>query len=97
MNSEEGQEKEAALSVVTPKLAEVTKGDEHAPTWMASGFAMLGEKETAIEWLEHANRKGFLNYPFLAEYDPFLANIRDESGFKQLIKKIKAQWEAFEV
>ncbi len=90
-------EREEALRVVSPEFVERTKGDEHAPTWVASGFAAIGENGTAIEWFEHANRKGFFNYPFLAEHDPFLGDLRGEKRFKQLMEKVKSEWEHFEV
>ena len=42
-------------------------------------------------------RWGFINYPFLNEYDPFLENIRREERFKKLMKRVKHEWENFEV
>ncbi len=85
------------MKVATPELLAMTNHDEHASTWTASGFAMIGEVEAALKLLEHANAKGFFNYPLLAEYDPFLANIRREPRFKTLMAKVKRQWESFEV
>ena len=60
-------------------------------------FAVLGEKEKTLEWLDHAVSIGYINYPFLNEYDPFLANLRSEPRFKKLMERVKYEWEHFEV
>jgi hypothetical protein len=35
-------------------------------------------------------------YPFLNEYDPYLANIRGEESFKKLMERVKYEWVHFE-
>jgi hypothetical protein len=47
--------------------------------------------------LEYATSRGFINYPFLNEYDPLLENIRGEPRFKKLMERVKHEWENFEV
>ena len=71
--------------------------DEAASCWLADCYALIGHAEEAIKWLENAMRQGFINYPFLAEYDPFLVNIRSEDSFKRLMVTVKDRWEQFEV
>jgi disulfide oxidoreductase YuzD len=63
---------------------------------MADCFSLPGEKERALDWLENPAQRGFVNYPFLKEYDPFLANIRGEPRFKKLMERVKYEWEHFE-
>jgi TolB-like protein len=60
-------------------------------------FALIDEKEEALNWLTNAVDWGFINYPYLSEYDPFLENIRDEPRFKKLMERVKHEWENFEV
>ena len=48
------------------------------------------------DWVECAIKCGFINYPFLVEYDPFLVNIRGEERFKKLMQRVKYEWEHFE-
>ena len=48
-------------------------------------------------WLEKATKKGLINYPFLSEYDHTLENILGEKQYKKLMKKVKYEWEHFEV
>jgi hypothetical protein len=50
-----------------------------------------------LDWLENAVDRGFICYPFLNEYDPFLERIRGEERFRQLMKRVKREWEEFEV
>jgi hypothetical protein len=63
---------------------------------MAGPFALLDEKKEALYWLENAVNQGFINYPFIDKYDPFLANIRGEERFKKLMERVKYEWEHFE-
>jgi hypothetical protein len=38
-----------------------------------------------------------VNYPYMANHDPFLANIRGERRFQNLMDRVKYEWEHFEV
>ena len=64
---------------------------------MAITFALLDERRRAPDWLENTVDRGFINYPFLAEKDPFLANLRGEEQFNKLMERVKKEWEEFEV
>jgi TolB-like protein/Flp pilus assembly protein TadD len=88
--------KEDALKIITPKTKAASKGTEYGSRAIAEGYAILGEKEMAIDWLENSINCGFINYPFYAEIDPFLINIRKEDRFKKLMERIKYEWENLE-
>jgi serine/threonine protein kinase/tetratricopeptide (TPR) repeat protein len=60
-------------------------------------YAMNGESEEAVEWLEHGVDLGAINYPFLSLLDPYLENLRGDSRFNDLMVRVKREWEAFEV
>ena len=66
-------------------------------TRVAAAFALLDEKGEALDWLEHAVHQGLINYPWLSGGDPWLENIRGEERFKELMVRVKHEWEAFEV
>jgi serine/threonine protein kinase/thioredoxin-like negative regulator of GroEL len=67
-----------------------------ASYYIAVPLALVGAKTEAIEWLE--NDVGwFFNYPFFAEKDPFLANLRGGERFQKLMERVKYEWEHFEV
>jgi len=63
---------------------------------MAESYALINKKNEAIDWVECAIKCGFINYPFLVEYDPFLDNIRGEERFKKLMERVKYEWEHFD-
>lgn len=65
--------------------------------FLAGALALANAKNDALEWLEHAVDLGWVNYPILAEKDPFLTNIRSEAQFKKLMVRVKYEWENFEV
>ena len=63
---------------------------------VASGYAVLGEKEEALRWLRNAVDRDLINCPFLSEYDPFLENLRSEKAFQELMKYVRERWESFD-
>ncbi len=65
--------------------------------FMAECYALIDEKEKALEWLEIAVNCGYINYPFLNEFDPFFSNIHGEPRFQKLMERVKYEWEHFEV
>ena len=64
---------------------------------MAEGYSLLGEKDLALDWLENAVQRGFINYPLFSEIDSHFQNIHGEERFKKLMKRVKHEWENFEV
>lgn len=92
---------EGNKSKAVQSLSEETKSyawnDPELPWFGTECYALMDEKEEALRWLEQAIRRGWINYPLFAQHDPFLENIRGEERFKQLMKKVKYEWERFEV
>jgi non-specific serine/threonine protein kinase len=81
---------------LSPELLFTVKRDPQYSSWMADFYARLGDKEKALDWLENAVGRGFINYPYLRDYDPYLENIRGEPRFKKLLERVKHDWEHFE-
>jgi non-specific serine/threonine protein kinase len=90
-------DKANALQSISEQLTETAMKDEEMSWFMADGYALLDEKEEALSWLENAANRGFVNYPFLSEYDPFLKNLRGDERFDKLMARVKHEWENFEV
>ena len=90
-------EKEEALTVVSAEQEEMLRSDEAFSYQLAEGYSLINEKIKALDWLENAVDRGFINYPFLNEIDPFFENIRGEPRFKKLMERVKHEWENFEV
>jgi len=75
------------------------KDDAWFAIFTADSYALMGLKKESIEWVEKGVhcKMPFINYHFLSEIDPYLANIRGEERFKKLMERVKYEWENFEV
>jgi len=91
------EDKERVFKEITPDFHRSVKRNLYHSQHLAGFLALINAKEEAIDWLENAVDRGFINYPFLNEYDPFLENIRGEERFKKLMVRVKHEWENFEV
>jgi non-specific serine/threonine protein kinase len=85
-----------ALETVSEEWTGTAWQDYWVPYTVAQGYALLGETAEAIRWLEHAVDKGWINYPYLSEVDPWLQNIRGTPQFAKLMQRVKREWEEFE-
>jgi non-specific serine/threonine protein kinase len=90
-------QKEKVLQLLCDDFIATSRRDVHYSWRMATGYALIDEKEDAIDWIENAVNRGFINYPFLAGYDPLLESIRGEVRFKALLERVRHEWEHFEV
>ena len=52
--------------------------------------------DRALDWLAIAIDRGFINYPFLAQHDPFFATLRSDPRFQELMETVRDRWERFE-
>jgi tetratricopeptide (TPR) repeat protein len=91
------KKKKEAYAALNADVKNWAWDDFHLPWYGAECFALLDERQEAIDWLEHAVDRAFINYPLFAELDPFLENIRGEPRFKKLMERVKQEWESFEV
>jgi TolB-like protein len=89
--------KSEALKNISAEFKMIMKEDEIFPIWMAESYSLIDEKNEAIDWIEYGIKSGFINYPFLMEYDLSLSNIKNEERFKKLMEWVKFEWENFEV
>jgi TolB-like protein/tetratricopeptide (TPR) repeat protein len=90
-------DKDKMSSLLTPDVVKALQMDCQYSWHMAAFYSYIGEKDKSLEWLENAVNRGFINYPFLNEYDKLLNNVREEEQFKKLMKRVKHEWENFEV
>jgi len=86
-------DREGAIQAVTPDLMEAAKVDWQYSWEVATGYALVGEKEPALEWLALAVRRGFLNYRFLSEHDPLLASLREDERFRALMAEARTRFD----
>lgn len=64
---------------------------------MAVCYALVDEKDQALDWLANAIDRGFTNYPVLSQHDKALARFHGDPRFEALIQKAKVEWERFAV
>jgi tetratricopeptide (TPR) repeat protein len=86
-----------AAQNMTTEVEAVLGGDAQYSWFIADAYALADDRESAVKWLERAASLGFINYPLLADRDPFLQPLRAEPAFKTLLGDIKHQWEHFTV
>ena len=83
---------DAALRLISDELKRDAKTDMFYSWLLADCYAMLGQKEEAIDWLENAVRGGFWNYQFFRHIDPMLSNLRDLDSFDKLMSETREKW-----
>jgi TolB-like protein/Tfp pilus assembly protein PilF len=72
------------------RLNEMAKSAEVPEYALAVAYTSLGEKDRAIEVLEHGFAGGNKSYLFLLPGDPFLDDLRGDPRFEALVQKIIA-------
>ncbi len=71
-------EREALIASLAGASQSYFWNDSDVPEWAAGWLALVGEKEKALDWLEHWVDRGSINYPMLAHGDPLLQPLRGE-------------------
>ncbi len=84
-------DKDRALESVTPQLLGTGRGAEVYARFLTDAYALADQKDEAIDWLETDIGLGFINYPYRSQLNPLLANIREETRFKEIMEKVKIQ------
>ena len=88
-------EREQLLALVAGRAHELLWTDAESPYLTASWLAQAGDREPALDWLEHWVDRGSFNYPMLANGDPFLESLRGEPRFERLLERVRPTWETF--
>ncbi|MEO8367959.1 MAG: winged helix-turn-helix domain-containing tetratricopeptide repeat protein [Candidatus Solibacter sp.] len=71
------------------KIRTNSGGGETQPYQMALIYAALGDRETALHWLERSSREGDV-WALYANVDPRLDLLRSDPRFRQLLKRLGA-------
>ncbi|HEX7955563.1 MAG TPA: tetratricopeptide repeat protein [Pyrinomonadaceae bacterium] len=78
---------EGARAELTENALRVARANHDVAYWVASAYAMLGERDSAFEWLAHAIEVGNENRPWF-ESDPHWDNLREDPRFGELMARI---------
>ena len=90
--------KDKIAELMTEEFIIAEKRGSVESCWAASFFAILGDYDTALDWLEHSvNRGGFINYPYMSQHDPFLTKMKGNPRYDQLMEHVKQEWESFKL
>ena len=91
----EGRGSEAEACVGEELLARAWKVEWWS--WItAACFAVIGEDERAIDSLDNARQRGFINYPYLSTHARIFRKLDDNPRFQELLDKVRIAWERFE-
>jgi TolB-like protein len=85
-----------AAAMLTPDVDAAANANDMFPRFLSQGFALAGMNGPAIDWLAIAVDRGFINYPFLSQHDPFLRRLRNDRRYQQLLATVQQRWQAFE-
>lgn len=88
--------REAALAMATEGLLTEAKSDLQYSWSLGQCFALIGEDEEAINWIENAVQYGFWNFPLLSERDRLLESLHSHKRYKALMADVKMKWTNFE-
>jgi TolB-like protein/thioredoxin-like negative regulator of GroEL len=87
----------AAHAAITEEIDSVATAADVFPRFIAQGYALAGMPERALHWLAIAVDRGFINYPYLAQHDPFFATLHSHPRFQALMEHVRDRWERFEL
>jgi TolB-like protein len=85
-----------ALNALTPEIESIASAADVFPRVLAHGYALIGDADRAMHWLTIAVARGYINYPFLARYDPLLEGLRADPRFQELLRTVRERWESFQ-
>jgi serine/threonine protein kinase/tetratricopeptide (TPR) repeat protein len=83
-------ETEAARAQLTERVREAADADHDIAYWLATTYAMLGDREDALRWLERAVELGNENRTWF-ESDPNWESLREDTRFVALMQRIEAE------
>ena len=90
-------DREGTFAAVTPDLVEAARVDWQYSWEVASGYALVGASDQALDWLQNAVTRGFINYRFLSQHDPLLAGLRGDERFQTLMAEARKRHESLRV
>lgn len=82
---------------LTPELLKTAAQDPQYSYFIAVFYALLENRIQTLKWLENARDRGFLNYPLLTKFDPFISKFQDDPDFRLFLQRVKQEWEGFDL
>ena len=73
----------------------LTRGTDVFPRFAAQAYALAGNVPEAARWVAVAADRGFVNFPYWSQYDPFLRQIRGDERYEQVLAEVERRWRDF--
>ncbi len=86
-----------ALTSVSEQLKAAARRGEYWSLVMADCYALIDENGQALDWLANAIDCGYINYPYLSQYNKILVKLHGDPRFDSLMQRAKYEWEHFDV
>jgi serine/threonine protein kinase len=74
----------------------MAESDEYWSYLTAASYALVGEEDQALSWLEHTVRvRGWVDYVYFTRHDRFLTSLRPNRRFQELMASARERYERF--
>lgn len=90
-------DRESALKYATDELKNEAASIDFFSIIMAYSYALIDEKDEAVNWLNKTLDFGVCPYPMFLKFEIFHKALKDHEGFHEYMKKIKRRSEQFVV
>jgi serine/threonine-protein kinase len=81
-------EHEAARAQFTDRVKQIARADHDISYWLASAYAMEGNREEAFDWLATAIRLGNENLPWFRT-NPAWKPLHEDPRFKEIMNQLE--------
>jgi len=89
-------DREAVLSPPSAAERAMAESDEYWSYLMAGAYALVGEADQALSWLEHTVRvRGWVDYVYFTRHDRFLERVRPTRHFQELMASAQKRYARF--
>jgi tetratricopeptide (TPR) repeat protein len=89
-------DRSAVLSPPTAAERAVAESDEYWSYLMAAAYALVGETDPALSWLDHAvTVRGWIDYVYFTRHDRFLKSVRPARRFQELMASAQERYQRF--
>ncbi|MFL5495721.1 MAG: TPR end-of-group domain-containing protein, partial [Gemmatimonadales bacterium] len=89
-------DREAVLSPPSAAERAMAESDEYWSYLMAGAYALVGEADQALSWLEHAvTVRGWVDYVYFTRHDRFLESLRPTRRFQELMASARERYQRF--